>query len=467
MLTRVETPQLPLLHRGKVRDSFRVDDRRRLLVVTDRISAFDVKLKTPIARKGEVLNRLAAFWFERTKHIVDNHVLSLVDAQAMLVRETVPVKIEMVVRGHIAGTMWRAYRGGRRLFCGQTLPEGLTENAKLPVPIVTPTTKEDSDREIDREGLIKEGLATPELFDELSRISLALFAEGQKLADQKGLFLADTKYEFGLVDGQPILIDEIHTADSSRFWDQEAFARDPVGVASFDKEFVRKFLREQAKNGVIPTELPADVAIETSRRYVALYERLTGEKLPPAAPDAKDRLRSNLQAAGLIRDAYVAIIMGSRGDLEFAKKIGAVVESYGVAVDLRVLSAHKTGESVAAALPEYNGSIEPGAIVAVAGESNGLGGALAASTNLPVVSCPPLKDGADFLVNINSSLRMPSKVPAATVIGPELAALAALRALNLRRLRERFDAEIAQMKAKLDQDDREVRAAARGAGRAS
>lgn len=467
MLPHVTSPQLHLLHRGKVRDSFAIDEERRLIVVTDRISAFDLKITTPIPRKGEILNQLAAFWFDKTRHIVPNHVVDVVDAQAMVVRECAPIRVEVVVRAAISGSMWRAYRSGRRDYCGHVLPDGLTENQLLPTPLVTPTTKEESDREITAQEAIDLGLCSASVWTQLHDAAQALFALGQQLAADKGLILADTKYEFGLCQGEVMLIDEIHTPDSSRFWDRAAWAADPPNVPSFDKEFVRRWMRANAVNGALPQTLPADVVEETSRRYAALYQRLTGQELHVDRLDSRERLARNLGAAGLILPGYVAVVMGSSGDLAWCERIAAAVRTWGVAADLRVVSAHKNGERIAALAAEYNASIEPGAVIAVAGQSNGLGGALGASLNLPVFNCPPFSSDADYLTNIHSSLRMPSRVPTATLLNPEDAAEAAARALNLQTVRDLVSQRLAATRARLADDDARVRQAARRPGGAA
>jgi phosphoribosylaminoimidazole-succinocarboxamide synthase len=453
------TPQLQTLHRGKVRDSLRVDAATRLLVVSDRLSAFDRVLDTPIPMKGEVLSRLSNWWFEQTADIVPNHVLRVVDPVATLVREVAPIRIEMVVRGYLTGSMERAYAEGARTFCGATVPDGLTPNARFPQPLVTPTTKEKNDRPISPAEIASEGWTSAERYAQMKEVSLRLFERGTRVLAEKGLILVDTKYEFGLLGDQLVLIDEIHTPDSSRMWDQAAYDRDPRKVEAHDKEYIRAWLRQHRKNGEYPTALPEEVVRETTRRYVEIFERITGQKLELSAEDPRARLARHLRAAGLIQDGFVAIVMGSRTDLEHAHKMKAVIESYGIFTDIRVASAHKNGEDLVPLLAEYNAAIEPGAIIAVAGLSNGLGGALAANSSLPVISCPPFQDGIDLLLNLNSSLMMPSQVPAMTVVKPKEAALAALRALNLPRLKDRFVAEIAAMKDGLRQDDREVREA--------
>ena len=461
VLKTASTPQLKTLHRGKVRDSLRVDAKTRLLIVSDRLSAFDRVLDTPIPLKGEVLSRLANWWFEKTADLVPNHVLRAVDPVATLVREVEPIRIEMVVRGYLTGSMGRASAAGARTFCGAAVPDGLAPNARFPQPLVTPTTKEKNDREISPAEIVSEGWTTAERYAQMREIALRLFERGTRLLAEKGLILVDTKYEFGLLDGHLTLIDEIHTPDSSRMWDQAAYDRDPARVEAHDKEYVRAWLRQNRKNGEYPTALPDDVVRETTRRYVDIFERITGEKLAVSDEDPRARLARNLARAGLIQDGFVAIVMGSKADLDHANKMKAVIEAHGIFADLRVASAHKNGEDLPALVAEYDAAVEPGALIAVAGLSNGLGGALAANSALPVISCPPFKDGTDMLLNLNSSLMMPSQVPAMTVVRPKEAALAALRALNLPRLKDLFLLEIAEMKEGLRRDDREVREAAR------
>lgn len=457
ILRSICTPQLKTIHRGKVRDSLRVDNATRLLVVSDRLSAFDRVLDTPIPMKGEVLSRLSNWWFEQTADIVPNHVLRAVDPIATLVKEVEPIRIEMIVRGYLTGSMLRAYDKGVRTFCGVDVPDGLKPSQRFPQPLVTPTTKEESDREITPAEIVAEGWTTAERYEQMKAVALRLFERGSRILAEKGLILVDTKYEFGLLNGELVLIDEIHTPDSSRMWDQAAYDKDPLKVESHDKEYVRAWLRNNRRDGEYPTSLPDDVVRETTRRYVDIFERITGEKLEITTEDPRARLARNLHAAGLIRDGFVVFVMGSRADVDHANKMKAVVESYGIFADVRVCSAHKNGEDLPALLAEYDNAIEPGAIVAIAGLSNGLGGALAANSCLPVISCPPFKDGVDMMLNLNSSLMMPSAVPNMTVVKPKEAVAGALRALNLPRLKDRFREEIVEMKERLRYDDREVR----------
>ncbi|HSQ36807.1 MAG TPA: AIR carboxylase family protein, partial [Acidimicrobiia bacterium] len=237
----------------------------------------------------------------------------------------------------------------------------------------------------------------------------------------------------------------------------EAYRADPAGVESLDKEFVRRRLLRAGEAGAVPDALPDDIVAETSRRYAELCRRVTGSAPAERAGDPRRRIADALVAEGLIRDGFVLIAMGSRSDMEHARAIASALEPYDVAVLMRVISAHKVPEAIPALAAALNASVEPGAVIAVAGGSNGLGGTLAANLNLPVINCPPFRDRADLLLNIGSSLMMPSRVPAMTVLRPAEAAAAALRSLNLPRLRERFSAEIAEMKASLAADDDQVR----------
>ena len=313
-LTHFAPPQLPLLHRGKVRDSLRAPSGDRLIIVTDRLSAFDSVLETAIPYKGAVLNGLADFWFAKTAHIIPNHVLKLVDANAMLVKEAQPIKVEMVVRQYLTGSMWRGYQAGQRTFSGVTVPDGLTQNQAFPQAILTPTTKEESDREITPENLVSEGWVSKELYDQMGEKSLALFALGSQLLAEKGIILVDTKYEFGLLDGQLILIDEMHTPDSSRFWAADDYAANPLTATQMDKEYVRQWLIANKKDGQYPRALTPEVTQEASRRYLDIYQRITGQTLPAAetagagAPgsdrhDARARLVANLVQAGIMKEA--------------------------------------------------------------------------------------------------------------------------------------------------------------------
>lgn len=286
-----ETDFVFLDHRygGKVRDTYRYEDRL-VLVTTDRISAFDHILKQTIPFKGQVLNQLAAWFFDQTRDIVPNHVLSVPDSNVTIARRCRALPVEFVVRGYLAGHAWRVYRDGGRMLCGQDLPDGLVQNSPLPSPILTPATKaeEGHDEDISRAGILERGILDAQLFDELERISLALFQRGTEKAAERGLILVDTKYEFGIDDdGGVVLIDEIHTPDSSRYFYADTYQdllvrQEPQRQLS--KEFVREWLMDHGFQGlagqVIP-DLTEDFRVQVSQRYIELFEQITGQTFVP------------------------------------------------------------------------------------------------------------------------------------------------------------------------------------------
>ena len=309
--TSHETLGLPTTYtryEGKVRDNYSAPDGRRVLVVTDRISAFDRVLGT-LPLKGQILNRLAAWWFDKTKHVAPNHVLNVPDAQALVAKECRPLPVEMVVRAYVTGvtstSIWTAYERGERVFCGHRLPDGLRKQGKLPEPILTPSTKAEKgghDLSASREEILAEGRISPEHFDRAAELAMALFRFGQETCAARGLLLVDTKYEFGIdPSGEVVAIDEIHTPDSSRYWfaatyeERLAAGLDPE---SFDKEYVRRHLAAVGfkGDGPIPA-IPDEVRVEASRRYIAAYEAITGEAFVPDLEAPLPRLKRHL--AGL------------------------------------------------------------------------------------------------------------------------------------------------------------------------
>ncbi len=308
-LERTDLAGLGQRFEGKVRDSYVTGDRRTI-VVTDRISAFDRILGT-IPFKGQVLNQIAQYWFEETAHIAPHHVISVPDPNAMVVRECEPLRAEFVMRAYLTGvtstSIWRAYEGGAREFCGHPLPEGMRKNQKLPKPLLTPSTKApqgEHDVSVSREELLDMGAVAPEHFDRAAQIAHALFEFGQKRAAERGLLLVDTKYEMGLSeDGEVVVIDEIHTPDSSRYWyadDYEERLAAGQEPRSLDKEYVRRWLSENCgyTGDGEPPALPDDVRVEAAERYISIYELITGRSFLPDTTDPHRRLSLNLGAKG-------------------------------------------------------------------------------------------------------------------------------------------------------------------------
>jgi len=272
---------------GKVRDNYMTSDGKRILVTTDRQSAFDRNLGL-IPLKGQALTQLSSWWFEQTKDIVANHVIEVPDPNVVVGKNVKPVPIEMVIRGYLTGSTgtssWTAYNKGERLYCGHQLPDGMKKNQPFEKPLITPTTKSDvHDENLDFFSVRESGLCRPEIWDEMMEVTFALFARGQELAKRGGLILVDTKYEFGEdEEGNLVLIDEIHTSDSSRFWKEETYVELIAAgeePENFDKEFLRLWFRERCdpyKDETLP-EMPDDFRIEVAIRYIETYERITGQ----------------------------------------------------------------------------------------------------------------------------------------------------------------------------------------------
>ncbi|GLS46213.1 phosphoribosylaminoimidazolesuccinocarboxamide synthase [Methylobacterium brachythecii] len=309
VLNEAEIAGLPNRYRGKVRDNYDLPDGRRILITTDRISAFDRPLAA-IPFKGQVLTQTARFWFERTSDICPNHVLAYPDPNVVVGRRLDILPVEIVVRGYLAGTtstsILTRYRRGEREMYGHRLPEGLRPNERLAQAIITPTTKAADgghDEPLTEAAILEQGLLTAEQWRTVSEAALALFARGQALAAERGLILADTKYEFGTdANGRIVLADEVHTPDSSRYWFAQSYPeRFAAGAApeSFDKDFVRNWVvaRCDPYRDPIP-EIPREIVLEAAAVYIRAYETITGETfvLPDPAEMPLDRIQRNLAA---------------------------------------------------------------------------------------------------------------------------------------------------------------------------
>lgn len=283
--TNFNFPQQTAFYRGKVRDVYSFENQL-LMVASDRISAFDVVLPRAIPFKGQVLNQIASHFLKATADIVPNWLIATPDPNVSVGLKCETYPVEMVVRGYLAGHAWRTYKSGLRILCGVILPEGLKENDKLPNPIITPTTKahEGHDEDISREEILKQGLVSEKEYAELEKYTLALFQRGTEMAAEQNLILVDTKYEFGQIDGKIILIDEIHTPDSSRYFYQEGYQeRQDKNEAQkqLSKEFVREWLianNFQGKEGQTVPEMSDEWITQISERYIELYEKVVGMK---------------------------------------------------------------------------------------------------------------------------------------------------------------------------------------------
>jgi len=303
--TSFNLPGQKSLYKGKVRDVYNIDDKFLVMVVTDRISAFDVVLPKGIPYKGQVLNQIAEKFLDATADIVDNWKIASPDPMVTIGKKVEPLPVEMVIRGYLTGHAWREYKSGKRSLCGIPLAEGMKENQKFDKPVITPTTKAHvgHDEDISREEIIKLGLVPEDIYAKVEEYTYRLFERGSEMAARMGLILVDTKYEFGTLDGKIYLIDEIHTPDSSRYFYGDTYQENfdkGVEQRQLSKEFVRQWLIEnnfQGKEGQNVPFMPDTFVTEVSERYIELYEHITGEKFKKAeSGDVMNRIEGNIRS---------------------------------------------------------------------------------------------------------------------------------------------------------------------------
>jgi phosphoribosylaminoimidazole-succinocarboxamide synthase len=296
-------PGQTAFYKGKVRDVYTINNQLLVMVSSDRISAFDVVLPKPIPYKGQVLNQIAAYMLDKTKSICPNWLIESPAPNVSIGQLCEPFKIEMVVRGNLVGHAWRTYQQGR-LLCGETMPDGLKENDFFPTPLITPSTKASAghDEDISAAEIIAQGLATPEEWEILKKYTFSLFEKGKELAAKQGLILADTKYEFGKLNGQIVLMDEIHTPDSSRYFFAEGFEERQLKgerQLQLSKEFVREWLIANdfmGKTGQVVPEMTDEWIATISNRYIQLYEQLIGEAFVPVDLSDEEMYNKTIQS---------------------------------------------------------------------------------------------------------------------------------------------------------------------------
>jgi phosphoribosylaminoimidazole-succinocarboxamide synthase len=301
-------------HQGKVRDFYKLPGNRRLLITTDRQSAFD-RILGLVPFKGQVLTQLSQFWFEQTADIVPNHMLAVPDPNVMLAKEAQMFPVEIVVRGYLTGvtdtSIWTMYKNGSRSMYGYDFPNGMHKNQQLPRPIITPTTHAEAgahDRPLSRQEIIELGLVSEELYSQIERYALALFARGEEICRRAGLILVDTKYEFGQINGKIHIADEVHTPDSSRFWlansyqKRVAHSEEPE---NFDKELLRLWMRGKGYGGEgTPPTLDEEITVKMSQRYIGCYERITGQVFESdLTQTVEERIKKNISRQDLAAEA--------------------------------------------------------------------------------------------------------------------------------------------------------------------
>ena len=300
-LVKTDFSSLGKRYQGKVRDNY-TKDGTILMVTTDRLSAFDHVLGT-IPFKGQVLNQMAVFWFQKTQDIINNHLIDSPDPNVMRVKVCKPILLEFVVRGYLTGSLWRSYEKGERHLYGIKFNNGLKKDQKFDQPILTPTTKEavgTHDQPIAKSEIVSRRILSKDQYEKIEKLCLKLFARGTKIAKEQGLLLVDTKYELGLdSEGNVTLIDEIHTPDSSRYWYSEGYGENfEMGIdqKQLDKEFVRRWLMDHGFSGEgTPPKLPDELKIEAAKRYIEAYELVTGEQFVASAEDVSKRIQKNLE----------------------------------------------------------------------------------------------------------------------------------------------------------------------------
>lgn len=311
-MARFEFPNQMGFYQGKVRDVYTIDNTLLVMIASDRISAFDVILPRTIPYKGQVLNSIAAYMLEATKDICPNWLLSCPTPNASIGYKCQPFKVEVVVRGNLCGHAWRTYNNGQRILCGVLMPDNMNESDYFPEPIVTPSTKaeEGHDEDISEDEILRQGLATEDEWRQIKQYALALFARGKSLALKQGLILADTKYEFGKRNGEIVLMDEIHTPDSSRYFYADGFdERQQRGEKQkqLSKEFVREWLIQNefmGKEGQVVPEM-GDEWVETiSNKYIELYEKLTGQAFQPMQMDDEEMYGRIVEALNAMNMQY-------------------------------------------------------------------------------------------------------------------------------------------------------------------
>ena len=419
------------VYNGKVRRVEDIGSNCLLLSASNRLSSFDRHI-CDINNKGAILNALSAWWFNNTTHIIDNHYLHH-EGNDMIVRKCKPIKLEIVVRAYMTGStstsIWTMYKKGERHIYGLDFRDGYLKNQKLDSIIITPTTKGVNDIPITPDEIIQQNYLTSEQWEYVSQKALELFRYGQMVADSRGLILVDTKYEFGFYNNKIILMDEIHTCDSSRYWIKETYSdrlSNNLEPEKLDKDAVRDWIKQRCDpyKEDIP-EIPIDVIQQVENVYNKYYNLLTGDNLVNSC---------NLSIEQYFRNTHkniVVILAGSTSDEEHVKKLNKHLKIKNIYSNNYYSSAHKNTRVVLGILEKYEKQDRNVVYVTVAGRSNALSGVVASNTRYPVIACPPFKDKVDMQVNINSTLMMPSKVPVMTILEPENVALAISKIFSL------------------------------------
>lgn len=441
-ISRNVNQKYPLLHKGKVRDIYDMGNNLLAISHSDRLSSFDRHI-CDVLGKGHILTESSVFWFDKIKRELDiDHHLVYAQDNVMVVKKCRVLPIEVVVRGYITGStqtsLWTHYKNGTRNYCGIEFPDGLVKNQKLERNVITPTTKGEVDELITAEEIVAQGYMTQAQWDEVSEKAMRIFEHGQRYAAERGLILVDTKYEFGVdVDGNVLLIDEVNTCDSSRYWFQATYEecmRDGVEPQKYDKDVIRDYIKKTVDDPYAQTEfhVEQEQIEKTIRVYKDFFSMLTGVELSDLrftpVEDVVDRYYADEH---WVNNDTVVILSGSTSDDAHVQKLIKFAKAQGIYTLSHVSSAHKNTLEVMGILDKYNSGKGRVVYITVAGRSNALSGVVASNTQYPTIACPPFKDKDDMMVNINSTLQCPSKVPVMAILEPSNVALACRKIFDL------------------------------------
>jgi formyltetrahydrofolate-dependent phosphoribosylglycinamide formyltransferase/phosphoribosylaminoimidazole-succinocarboxamide synthase len=426
---------------GKVRDRFEIGYDLVCFHLSDRMSSFDRHI-CDVRGKGNILNLMNKWWLERTRHIIPNHMVHM-DGNYLVGKKCRVIPLEIIVRSFMTGStstsLWTHYKQGTRNYCGIDFPDGLEKNKPLPELVITPTTKGDVDELISREEILERGIVSEQELFFIYTKAMELFRYGQEVAEARGLILVDTKYEFGYEsDGNIILIDELHTCDSSRFWKRETYLeRVNAGQEpeKLDKDACRDYVKSKCDpyNEPIP-EIPEEVKDRVYNCYSDLYNRLLGSDYEGSRVASGNYSLDSNELHNYFKNVHrdlVVILSGSPSDEPHISKLRKQLDIQKILYREHVSSAHKKTRQVLQILDSYENVGRRVVYITVAGRSNALSGVVACNTKFPVIACPPFKDKDDMMVNINSTLQMPSKVPVMTILEPENVAISIARMFRL------------------------------------
>ena len=435
----------PLLHKGKVRDIYDIGNDLLAISHSDRLSSFDRHI-CDVPGKGHILTESSVFWFDKIKRElgIDHHLIYAKD-NVMVVKKCRVLPIEVVIRGYITGStqtsLWTHYKNGTRNYCGIQFPDGLVKNQKLERNVITPTTKGEVDELITAEEIVAQGYMTQTQWNEVSEKAMRIFEYSQRYAAERGLILVDTKYEFGVdKEGNILVIDEVNTCDSSRYWFRKTYdecMREGKEPQKYDKDVIRDYIKKTVSDPYSQTEfhVEQEQIDKTINVYRFFFAMITGgvELCDLRYTTVEDVVDRYYEDEHWINHDTVVILSGSTTDDAHVQKLINFAKAQGIYALSHVSSAHKNTLEVMGILDKYNSGKGRVVYITVAGRSNALSGVVASNTQYPTIACPPFKDKDDMMVNINSTLQCPSKVPVMAILEPSNVALACRKIFDLSR----------------------------------